>query len=180
MLGKKKRGGKSRGKRNPRGEGEGEEENYCSPVLARLVSTAVWFTARRIFSVNSVRRYSVIEKLDCPVKAIKFLYGAVWMWIGFARACSLCWDVQGRRAECYVVLYSYFGHRIKMYRDRRSDGLKRKKKESSQCRTIHSVDWIYLSEGNEYYRERQLITAIPRWMCATAGITKVFPSNLCI
>lgn len=93
------------------------------------------------------------------------------MWMGLRGYRSLLCQSKDEEPNINVVLF-YFGHGIKMYRDRRSDGLKEKRTMQDD-----SVDRLNLSERgkHEYHRERQSITAIPRRMCVAVGITKVSP-----
>lgn len=89
----------------------------------------------------------VTEKPDCPVKAIKFLYGAVG---GRVRIVSLC--VSGRKVGRYVLLRVYFdGHETKMYPPPplpRLEVAAKKRNKSSQCRG-YSFGGLNLFERRE-------------------------------
>ena len=158
-------------KHNEKSRWESELENYCSPVLARLVSTAVWFTARRIYSVNSVRRYVSLKNPIVPWKRSNF-YTA-------PRAGGSQSFLFMSADEEWNVTFSFAFTSTDMKQKcipTRSDWFKKKRKNRRNAGAICLVDWIYLREGgtNIIYTKTINNSVCPsRWMCASE-ITKVF------
>lgn len=69
-----------------------ERENYLlfsGACQARGINCRVIYCTTDFLGKFSTEILCLIEKLDCPVKTIKFLYGAVrmWMWTGIVPCC---------------------------------------------------------------------------------------------